>query len=190
MTNTVQWIKRFAFGLVAFTLVACAETGPVDKKPEPLGDFKLGYSIVVAKNAEKGPFSRDATAEELEASLKAEVERVFGVYDGPRLYHIAIAVDAYVLAVPGVPIVASPKSAFVVSLNVWDDARQVKVTEEHKQFTVLEAFTAKSIFGSGLTQSREEQMAGLSRSTVKQIHIWLRENEAVFQSQPTETPDT
>lgn len=180
MTTMKLWAKRLFVGLATFVLVACETPETVTQAVEPLGDFKLGFTVVVAKNAEKGPFSRDATTEELEAALKPEIERVFGVYQGERTYHIGLSVDAYALAVPGIPIVASPKSALVVTLNVWDDQKQSKVTEEHKRFTVLEAITPKTLFGSGLTQTKEEQLAALSRLAVQQMHEWLRENEAVF----------
>ncbi len=179
--------EMFALLALSLFLLGCAKPEPEVFAPEPLGDFKLGFAVVVAKNAQKGPLSRDATTEELETALKSEVERVFGVFDGPRLYHISLSVNAYVLAVPGIPIIASPKSALVVTLNVWDDQKQAKVTEEFKRFTVLESFSAKSIFGSGLTQSKEQQLEGLSRAAVQQVYEWLRENEGLFQNTPEDT---
>ncbi len=175
-----RWFTRFLFGVAALALVACAETDANGKPPDPLGDFSLGFAVVVAKHAEKGPFSRDATPEELEAAVKSEIQRVFGPYDGDRLYHVAIAVNAYALAVPGIPLVASPKSALVITLNIWDDANQVKVGEEHKQFTILERISGKTLLGSGITQTKEEQLAGLARSAVRQVEKYMRENEALF----------
>jgi len=184
LTRTRDLIVLLAVSLL---LLGCAKPEPEVFAPPPLGDFKLGFAVVVAQNAQKGPLSRSATKEELEAALKKEVTKVFGVFHGPRFYNIALAVNAYVLAVPGIPIVASPKSALVVSLNVWDDAKQTKVMKEFKRFTVLEKISTKSLFGSGLTQTKEQQLEGLSRSAVKQVYDWMRENEQLFQNTPEGT---
>jgi len=180
MQISFRWLKRLAVGLIVIGLASCGETPVVDTKPAPLGDFKLGFAVVVAKNAQKGPLSRDATPEEWVAMIKPEIERIYSVYEGDRFYHISITVEGYVLAIPGIPLVASPKSGVVVSLNVWDDARQVRILEENKQFTVLEAISAKSMFGSGLTQSSEEQMASLTKSIMKQVQAYLKKNADAF----------
>lgn len=170
--------------LMIFTaafLTACGETAAVGPTaPEPLGDFKLGYAVVVADNVEKGPFSRDATPDELEAAIKPVLESRLGAYQGNRFYHVSVTVEAYALAVPGIPIIASPKSALVISVNVWDDAEKKIITEERHRITILEAISAKSLFGSGLTQSKEEQLAGLSHLAVNEVVKWLKENEALF----------
>jgi hypothetical protein len=177
-----QNVKMALWGLAALLLASCAETTDVETgPPEPLGDFKLGFATVFADNAEKGPLSREATSDELEIGLKAEMDRVFGAYSGSKFYNLAVSVDTYILAVPGIPLVASPKSALIVSLNVWDDAKNARISEEHKQFTVLEKITGGSLLlGSGLTQSKEEQLIGLQKSAVKQILAWLQENDHLF----------
>jgi len=192
MASTSFSLKTFFVAALALLLASCGETPDVAvESREPLGDFKLGLAIVVAKNAEKGPLSRDATQQELESSMKAELERVFRGYQGSKFYNIAVSIDAYVLAMPGIPIIASPKSALVVSLNIWDDAKGERITEEHKQFTILEKITGSSfLLGSGLTLSREEQLAELTKSAVAEIDRWLHENEDVFTAQSTEANDS
>jgi len=185
MTSFNKRARAALFAIVALALGACA--APTTKealaKPDPLGDFKLGYAIVVSKNAKKGPFSREMPKAEVGAALKSELEKVFGAYEGKSFYHIGVSVDAYILAMPGIPLVASPKSALIVTVNVWDDAKQAKILEENKQFTILEPLSSRSIFGSGYTQTKEEQLAGLTKATVKQIQRWMRENEAAFKKE-------
>jgi hypothetical protein len=182
MTTLARGTKLALFAMAALILAACAAPQEVvDKAPEPLGDFKLGLVTVFADNVEKGPFSREATPDELAASLKAEVERVFGPYPGTKFYNIALSVDAYALALPGIPLVAQPKSALVVTLNIWDDTRAEKINAEPEQFTILERITGGSLLlGSGLTLTREEQLAELNKLAVRRIETWLRENEALF----------
>ena len=107
-------------------------------------------------------------------------DRRFGGYEGERLYHIAIHVDAYSLAVPGIPVVLSPKSILVISANVWDDELQAKLHEEPRQLTIFEGASAQSIIGSGLTRSREEQMQVLARNAARRVQLWMLENPEWF----------
>ncbi len=188
MSQVFGFARATLFGLLAFLLVSCAEGEAPTTPVEPLGDFKLGFVVVVAKNAQMGPLSRPASTEEWEAAFKSALTKNFSGYQGDRFYHISVSVDGYVLAVPGVPIIASPKSGIVVSLNVWDDKRQVRILEENKRFTVLEAISGKSILGSGLTQSREEQIASLTRSAVNQVHQYLKANKDAFRPDSPAAP--
>lgn len=185
MFKNILLRRTLMIGSLALMLAACS--GPTTEistaAPEPIGDFKLGIVTVFAKNVQKGPLSRTASIPELEAALKSEALRVFTPYTGTKFFNIAIAVDAYVLATPGIPLIASPKSGMVVSLNVWDNAKKTVVTEEHKQFTSLEKITGGSFFlGSGLTLSKEEQLAELAVSAIKQIEAYMRENQHLFVS--------
>ncbi len=167
-----------AFAATAF-LASCA-ADDLRQPPEPLGDFTLGYNVVVAKNAKPVGPSRKATPEEWEASLKEAIAARLGRYDGEKLYHVGVGVDAYALAVPGVPLVLSPKSVVAVTVNVWDDTAGRKVNAEPKQFTVLERLSGETMIGSGLTQSRETQMKNLSANAARLINEWLVENKAWF----------
>lgn len=186
-------VTRIRFVIAALAVVvlsACAKddlTGP----PEPMGQFRLGHNIVVADNAQLGPLSRKATPDEWETSLTAAIDQRLGNqrYNGEKLYHLGVAVDGYALALPGVPMVATPKSVLVVSVTVWDNAAGGKINEKPKQLTAFENAPQKTFFfGSGLTQTKAEQMENLSRSAAKAIHKWLLENKAWFGADP-ETAD-
>ena len=76
-------------------------------------------------------------------------------------------------------LVASPKSALILNVTVWDDAKQEKLNEKPEQITVVEIVFGQHILGSGLTQSKEQQLENLSRNAAKLIQNWLvRENNA------------
>lgn len=164
----------------AVLLTACAGGGDLSQPPEEFGDFALGYNIVVAKNAKAVGPSRKATAVEWETALTSAIAARMGRYEGEKLYHIGISVDAYALAVPGVPLVLSPKSVLAITANVWDDTAGRKINAEPRRFTVLEQLSGETLVGSGLTQSKEEQMANLSANAARLINEWLVENSAWF----------
>lgn len=172
--------------MAAALLSACANGANLgDPRPE-LGDFRLCYNIVTTNDAVKGPLSRDADLEVFADHLRDEIDRRFGRYQGDRLYHIAMHIDAYVLALPGIPVIASPRSALIVSVDVWDDALGRPLNEEHRQFTVLEHVSGESVIGSGLTQTADQQMITLSRNAALRIENWMAEHPEWFQH-PTAT---
>ena len=139
-------------GLVLL-LAACANGRNLGEPRAELGNFRLSHNIALAGNAVRGPLSREAEASDWEEAIRAEVARRFGRYQGDRLYHLAVNVDAYVLAVPGIPLVASPRSVLIIGVHVWDDALGRPLNEERRQITVLESLTGGTVVGSGLTQS-------------------------------------
>lgn len=153
-----------------------------------LGDFYLGHNIVVAPNPTQGPLSRGATEEEWKEILGAEIERRFRRFDGDRMYHIAVSVDGYVLAIPGVPMVASPKSALIFGVNIWDEETRTKLNDEMHRITVLEDVSPETVISSGLTRSKEEQMKALSENAARAIERWLRQNEEWFARPPPQEP--
>lgn len=174
--------RRAVLGLVlGASLVACtAKPGDLEGPQPDMGDFKLGYNIVVVKEPQIGPLSRTATDEEWETALKAEIANRFGSYDGDKLYHIGVKIDAYALGQIGIPVLVKPKSVLVVSANIFDDATQTKLNTEAKQLTVFEDLSAGSVLGSGLTQTKEQQMARLSRNAASEIQKWLLKNPEWF----------
>ncbi|MGC9371548.1 MAG: hypothetical protein ACP5DX_18610 [Paracoccaceae bacterium] len=179
-------LRRFLLpGFLALILAACSLPEPEDRPEVDLGDFRLGYAIVVASHAQKIPPTRAATAEEWEAFLKEEIGSRFGGHEGDRLYHVAVNVDGYALAVPGIPVVVSPKSAMVISVNLWDDATGAKLNAEPKQMTVLESLSANTVVGSGLTTSREDQMRNLARNAARAIEGWLAEHRDDWFARPS-----
>lgn len=159
--------------LTVLSLAACTNGRDLDQPPEPLGDFKLAHSVVIAPNLVKGPLSRDATKEEWTAAVDKALEDRFRRYEGERLYHFGISVEGYVLAQVGVPLVLQPKSVLIYRVTVWDDEKGIKLNEEPMEITVMESFSAETIAGSGLTQTKEEQMENLAINAAKQLEIWL-----------------
>lgn len=167
----------FVLGLLG----ACASKDGTEEPPIPMGNFLLGHNIIVADKATKGPLSRDASADLWEAALTTAMEARFDRYDGDKYYHIGTHVDAYVLAFPGIPLVASPKSVLIVTINVWDDATGEKLTVEPKQLTVLENSEKNTfILGSGLTNSKAAQMRNLSNNAARMIQRYLLQNPEWF----------
>ena len=170
----------FPLLIAAALLSACAPKDDLAETPVPIGDFLLGHTIVVADKAQIGPLSRSATAEELQTSLHDAVLARMGRYQGDLYFHLGINIDAYALAIPGIPVVAKPKSILVASVTVWDDAKGVKVNPEPKQFFVFESTTPETFISSGLTQTKAQQLSNLSVNMARKIENWLRENEDWF----------
>lgn len=168
-------LRSFALVLALLGLTACTNPHDLDDKPVYLGEFLLGHNVVVAPNLTMGPASRPATEEEWIESMKGAIDERFNRYDGTQYVHLGISVEGYVLAIPGVPIVASPKSALIVKVTAWDDANGKKFHEKPEQVVIVETFSGSTIVGSGLTQSKEIQMLNLSRNAAKQIQNWLKE---------------
>lgn len=165
---------RLVLALVALGLLgACIDGRDLDRPAVPLGDFSLGHNVVIAPNLTKGPLSRDATAEEWSTAVQGAIAERFGRYEGSRIYHFGVSVEGYVLAQAGIPLVLQPKSVVILRLTVWDDAAGAKMNAEPREITVVEAISAESLAGSGLTQTREEQLDNLAVLAAKQIEEFL-----------------
>ncbi len=163
--------------LAGLALAACGTPEDLTEPPKsPIGDFALGHNIVVGSTARPIPPSRVATAEEWETALRAAIAERFDRYEGTRLYNLGVSVDAYALAIPGVPVVLKPRSVVVISATIWDDAMGIKVNATPAQLTVLEPGSGKTFIGSGITQTKEEQMANLSFAAARAIERWMRAN--------------
>lgn len=170
---------RFLILLPFLALVmACSPSGDdLADGPVPLGDFRLGHNVVVAPKAMRGPLSRAATEAELTGALQGAIAERFGRYDGARLYHFGVSVEGYVLAAPGVPLVASPKSIMIIRVTVWDDAAGTKLNVPPEQITIFESLSGETAIGSGLTQTAEEQLRNLSVNAAKQIELFLQRKQ-------------
>jgi hypothetical protein len=83
-----------------------------------------------------------------------------------------------------VPLVASPRSALIVGVHVWDDELGRPLNDERRQLTILESLSGESVVGSGLTQSAEQQMQNLARNAALAIENWLVQNPQWFPPQP------
>ncbi len=180
-------IRIWLLMAAATLLAACAGPADPERPPVALGDFRMGHNIVVGSTARQVGPSRTATPEEWETVLKAEIYRRLGGYEGTGLYHLGVSVDGYALALPGIPVALNPRSTLVVSVSVWDNGTQQKLNPEPHQIIVFESVSAETVIGSGLTQSREKQMANLAANAVRQIEAWLEENSAWFGA-PSEPP--
>ena len=175
-------LRRWAALAAVAALVGCG-SGDLNRPPPEIGDVALGYTIVVAKNAQKAGPSRNAEPEEWEAALRDAVVARVGRQDGEKLYHLGIGVDAYALAVPGIPVVLNPKSVLALSVTLWDDTAQMKVNEEPERLTVFEDLSPETMISSGLTQTREAQIANLSAAAALAIERWLAKNKDWFSAE-------
>lgn len=176
-------LKRIRLGgllaLVTVTLMACSGAGKNVPAPDQvsMGNFALGHLAVVVEKPKQGPFSRNATDEELKAALEAGLQRRFGGYQGSKFYHVGVKLDLYALAVPGVPIVFSPQSVMVVTVSFWDDAKGKRLSEDGgKGMIVFERLTGETLISSGLTQSKQQQMRNLADNVAFKIQEWILEN--------------
>lgn len=174
-------MTRFIAIAMLCLLAACAKKSDLDQPPVPLGLFELGHNVVVAPHPVQGPLSRDVAPEEWVDTMRAAMEARFGRYEGGKLYHLGVSVDGYVVAQTGIPLVLAPKSVLILNVTLWDDAKGKKVNDEPERIMVLESFSGRSIFGSGLTQTREEQMENLSYNAAKRIETWLKKNIETFE---------
>lgn len=175
-------------GLAALILAACAPKEDLSLPPTPLGDFSLGYNIVVVDKPTIGPFSRTATDAEWKASLEQAIDRRFKRFHGTGTYHIAIKLQAYALAQVGVPLVVKPKSVLVISANVWTP--RGKLNAKPEDLTIWEGISDKTIVGSGLTQTRDEQMLKLSDNAARKIEEWMRSHPEWFTGNAPVVPGT
>ncbi len=168
--------RNLALGLAALLLAGCGLPAKVDEPPVDMGNFRLGFNIVVVDGPQIGPFSRKATDEEWQAALTRAIDRRFGSYQGDKYYHIGVKLDGYALARAGVPVVFTPKSFVVVTVNIWDDATQTRLNTEEKALSVFEGISGKSIIGTGLVMTRDQQMELLANNTAKAIQDWILQN--------------
>ncbi|UMA63898.1 hypothetical protein LVO79_12775 [Roseivivax marinus] len=174
-------LRRLAvLSAACLTLAACADGARELERPmRPLGDFRLGHAVVTAPNIVQGPASRKASGDEWIEAMDAALEERFRRYQGDQLYHLGVSVEGFVLAQPGIPIVFSPKSVVIVRVSVLKDGVYETVSEarlnpEAEEITALEAPSPETIVGSGVTQSKAEQLENLSKNAALQIEKWMR----------------
>lgn len=157
-------------------LAACGAPPEVPQEVEPMGDFRLGYNIVLANDVQQAPVSRPATEEELTDAVRAAMEERLGRYDGDGLYHVGLRIEGYSLGRAGIPILFSPRSALIIAMNVWDDATQTRLTEEPVRITAFEG-PMGPLAGSGLIKTKEAQLEALAYDAAKEVEDYLRTRE-------------
>ncbi|MCE6958402.1 hypothetical protein LAZ40_04940 [Cereibacter sphaeroides] len=172
--------RRAAALCLGLALLAGCQRNDLQDPPADLGDFALGLNIVVADNVQKVPISRAASVEEWEAAMKKAIDDRFGRYQGTKLYNLGISVDGYALAPPGIPVVAAPKSVVAITANIWDDAAGRKLNAEGEKMTVFESLSGESIIGTGLTQTKGQQMEALAYNVAKRVETWLLQHPEWF----------
>ncbi len=176
-------LSRLVLALGLVLVAACAKQTLTDPTAN-LGNFQLGFAVVVADNMKKVPISRDASVEEWEAALQKALDDRFKRYQsGTKLYNIGVAVDGYALAPPGIPLVASPKSILVVSATVFDDASQEMLNPDGKgkQITAFErGGDGSGIVGTGYTRTKQQQIDELAFVTALRVEEWLADNPEWF----------
>lgn len=179
-------MTRLFAALALVALAACTPRDDLTLIPEQIGDFRLGHNVAVAPDPQLGPFSRRATEDEWKAAVTTAVEDRFNErrFFGDKFYHIGVSVEGYVLAEPGIPLVYTPRSVLIFSVNFYDDETQERLNDERIQITVFEACCSVPILGSGLTRSREEQMEALSFNAARAIERKMRENADWFGGMP------
>ena len=158
-------------------LAACSqsEREPLARDVPPIGDFRLGYNVVVANDITRAPGSREATEEELVKAVMAAMEGRIGRYDGDGLYHIGLRIEAYSLGKAGIPILFSPRSVLLIAMNIWDDATQERINPEPVRITAFED-GAGLLVGSGLFLTKEEQIESLAFSAALEVERYLEAN--------------
>lgn len=188
MHLSVGTLRAVALVAALGVLSACASGAKLGDERAELGDFLLGHAIVVEDDAVQGPASRKAEPGAWKTSIEAELQRRFARYDGDTLYHLGIGVQGYVLAIPGIPLVAAPKSALILGVTVWDDAAGRKLNDKPHRIVVLESLSGETAISSGLTQSAEQQMQNLSQNAVAAIERWLATQQDWFAPKPDAAP--
>ncbi len=160
-------------------LAGCAGND-LKKPPAPLGDFVLGLNIAVADNVQVPAISRQVTTDQWEAAMKQAMNDRFGRYEGSRIYNFGISIDGYVLAPPGVPFVASPRSALIITVHVYEDATQTQLNPGGKQLTMLEGVSPESFIGSGWTQTKQQQLDRMAYRAALAVQNYLLANPEWF----------
>ncbi len=182
--NLVQLLVLVAsLGLLS----ACDGASDLNKPPVPLGDFALGLNIVVPETAQTVPISRQVTPEQWKTSMTKAMADRFGRYEGIKLYNFGISIDGYELAPPGVPIIASPRSALIITVNIWDDASQKLLNPGGKRFALVEGISGESFIGSGWTQNKQQQMDKMSYKAALAVQNYLLDHPEWFGLPPKGT---
>ncbi|MDA7461432.1 hypothetical protein N8914_05425 [Planktomarina temperata] len=162
-------LVRFVSVVLVLLSAACAApTRDLAEEIVPIGNFRLGQMVPRAEaQLAKGPLSRSASREEWMQALDLAFKERFSRFEGGSYYHLGITAGGYVLAKPGIPFFAAPKSILIFTVIVVEDHTGKVLTEEPHQITVIERLTGGSILGSGLTRSRAQQMQDLAEQAAR-----------------------
>jgi len=181
-----MFARRAVFTFAGIALLAgCTAREEIGAVPSELTDFKIGHIAVVTKDMVKSPVSRDASEAEWQAVLDKALKDRFKRFEGETFYHLGVAVDGYAIAPPGIPLVMSPKSVLIVSVSLFADRPGApRLNEKIEQITVFEEFSGETALGSGLTRTKEQQMAVLAQNAATAIEKWLAANPQLLRKTP------
>jgi len=167
-------IRAFAFLASLTLLTACGETR-MDEAPEDLGTFNMRVGYIYTEKALQWPLSRKSEGSEWNAALQNALDTRLRRYEGTQDYDVAITLEGFLLAPPGIPILVSPKSVAVVNVFAYDVAKK-KYLVKKQQMEIFESTTGESaILGSGHSRTKEEQIAGLSLNIVDAVEEMMAE---------------
>ena len=175
-------IGKLCAGLTLLVLAACvAPPDTVSETPEPLGQFRLGHNIAIADFAAKGPFSKDFSETQIEASVQNAVANRLRRYDGDGLYHLGIVVGSLVLTEPNGPAQFARKPQMIFDVTVYDDATGAALNPSPHRITAGDGFrTALPILTARFVPDIEVQLQNLSVDAARRIEAWLQANPAWF----------
>ncbi len=155
-------------------LGACGAT-QVDETPENLGAFKARVLHVFTDKALQWPLSRDAAASEWAEPMERAMNARLGRYQGKQEYDVAVTLEGFMLAPPGVPILFSPKSIAVVNVFVYDVTGKTFLAEK-VQMKIFEDTTGESaLVGSGHSRTKAEQIDGLALNIADKVEEYIAE---------------
>jgi len=173
-------LRVLALVLPLVVLAACAQQEVDETRVAELGDFRLGHNIVIASKMQMVPTSREATEEEWVTALTDAFQNRFERYEGNQLFHFGVSVEGYMLAPPGIPVVAAPKSAVVLKVTIWDDAQAKKLNDVPHQLLIFESLDQGPLVGSGYTSTPEEQLQNLAFNASRELEKWLADQQEEF----------
>jgi hypothetical protein len=179
---------RTVTALALLVVLAACDAKDMGEPPRPMGNFKMNAIFIDAKKAQTVPLSRTAKPEDWEAAMAAALTERFGTYAGDKPFEFGISIDGYVLAPRGVPVVASPKSALIIRLHVYDSAKKQFLEEGGKRITVMEGMSGESFVGSGWTQNKQAQMKKLARNAAKAVQEYMLDHPEWLGLPPNQTP--
>jgi hypothetical protein len=174
--------------LALLAVLAACDAKDMGEPPRPMGNFAMGLNVVVPETAQTIAISRKADPDEWKTVMTDAMQERFGRYQGDKLFDFGISIDGYMLAPPGVPLVASPRSALIITVTVWDDAKKELLVKGGKRITVMEGMSGESIVGSGWTQNKHAQMKKLARNAAKAVQEYMLDHPEWLGLPPVQPP--
>ncbi len=168
----LRLIRALPVVALLVALAAC-DAKDMGDPPRPMGHFRMNAVFIDAKKAQTVPLSRTAEPADWEAAMTTAMRARLGTYSGDMPLEFGISVDGYVLAPPGVPLVASPRSALILRVHVYDSTKKEFLEPGGKRFTILEGVSKDSVIGSGWTQKKQAQMKKLANNAAKAIQDYM-----------------